>query len=201
MAKNAVCLDVTPCRAWYSSKRFGSPVKPVKANKLAADGLWNYALRALAQRAHSASELRRKLATRAASPDDVRTTMEKLREYGLTDDRRFAETFSSSRLQNRGFGKQRIVRELRARSISPKVAEDAVRKAFEGVDERQLIECFLQRKYRGKNVRELLRDPKQLAGAYRKLRLAGFPSAAAIDVLKQYAEAPEELSGLEAEPE
>lgn len=201
MAIHAFCLDVTPSRAWYSSKRFRSPGRHMKAKKLAADALWNYALRSLAQRTHSASELRRKLAARAASPEDTRATMEKLREYGLTDDRRFAEAFSAARLQNRSFGKMRVLRELRGRNVAPKVAEEAVRHAFDGVDERQLAGEFLQRKYRNKNLAELLQDPRQLAAAYRKLRLGGFSASSAIGVLKQYANAAQELSDLESESE
>ncbi|MGH9581814.1 MAG: regulatory protein RecX [Bryobacteraceae bacterium] len=167
--------------------------------KFEADGLWEYALRALAQRAHSLGELRRKLASRAASPEDVRATMEKLREYGLADDRRFAEAFSTSRLQNNGFGKLRILRDLRAKNVAAKVAEEAVRKTFDGIDEQELIERFLKRKYRGKDLRELLREPKHLNAAYRRLRMAGFSSAVAVGALRRYAEAAEELDGLEQE--
>lgn len=172
----------------------------MKAKKLAAEALWNYALRALSQRAHSAGEIRRKLAVRAASSSDVHATMEKLREYGLTDDRRFAEAFSASRLQNRGFGKTRILRELRGRNVAPKVAEEAVHKTFDGVDERQLAAEFLQRKYRNKNLAELFQDPKQLIAAYRKLRLGGFSATSAIDVLKQYANAAQDLEDADSEP-
>lgn len=169
----------------------------MKAKKLDSDGLWNYALRALAQRAHSASELKRKLAVRAASPEDLRVTLAKLREYGLADDRQFAEAFAASRLHNRGFGKLRVLRDLRMRGVGSNVAEEAARKAFDGVDEAELIDRFLHRTYRGKKLEDLFKEPRLLAAAYRKLRVAGFSSAAAIDVLKQYSRAAEELSGLE----
>jgi regulatory protein len=167
--------------------------------KLDFEGLWEYALSALAQRAHSAGELRQKLAGRAASQQDVRATMAKIAEYGLADDRRFAESFSASRLQNEGFGKVRILRDLRLRNVPAKIAEDAVRRTFEGVDEQELIARFLERKYRGKNLAELLSEPKHLASAYRRLRMAGFSSGGAIAALKHYTAAAEELS--EVEPE
>lgn len=167
--------------------------------KLDADALWEYALRALAQRAHSAGELRQKLARRAASVGDVDATLAKLREYGLADDRQFAEAFAASRLQNQGFGTLRVLRDLRAKNVGSKIAQEAVQKTFSGVDERELIARFLERKYRGKNLGELLKDPKHLAAAYRRLRMAGFSSSGAIQALKRYSQNAEELTGLEQE--
>jgi SOS response regulatory protein OraA/RecX len=165
--------------------------------KLDAEALWEYALRALARRAHSAAELRRKLTQRAASPSDVAPTMAKLREYGLADDKQFSEAFAVSRLTNDGFGRQRVLRDLRAKNVPPAVAEEAVKKTFAEVDEHELIDRFLQRKYRSKNLPELLREPKHLAAAYRRLRMAGFSSAGAVAALKRYSEAAEDLSGLD----
>ncbi|HEX7362947.1 MAG TPA: regulatory protein RecX [Bryobacteraceae bacterium] len=171
----------------------------MNGKKLDAEGLWQYALKTLARRAHSADELRRKLARRAASEQDARAAIAKIAEYGLADDRRFAENFSSSRLQNDGFGKMRILRDLRLRNVPAKIAEDAVRKTFDGIDEQDLIAQFLERKYRGKNLPELLSEPKHLASAYRRLRMAGFSSGGAVAMLKRYAAAADELSDPEPE--
>lgn len=173
----------------------------MKGKKLDSDGLWNYALRALGQRAHSAGDLKRKLAARAASPQDLHATMAKLLEYGLTDDRKFAEAFYASRLQNRGFGKLRVVRELRMRGVAPKIADEAARTAFQDVNEADLIEQFLHRNYKRPNLSEFFKEPKHLMAAYRKLRVAGFTSTVAIDVLKHYAKTAEELADTETGPE
>jgi regulatory protein len=171
--------------------------RPTTPKKLGIEALWEYALRVLARRAHSTAELRQKLARRAASSTDVGATLAKLRDYGLADDKRFSEAFAASRLQNEGFGRLRVLRDLRAKSVPATVAEEAVQKAFADINERELIERFLQRKYRGKNLPELLREPKHLAGAYRRLRMAGFSSAGAVAALKRYSEATEDLSALE----
>ncbi len=169
-----------------------------KPKKLDSDALWEYALRILGQRAHSANEVKQKLSRRAASPEDVPAAMAKLREYGLADDKRFSEAFASSRLQNRGFGRFRVLRDLRSKQVGSTVAESAVEKTFAGTDERQLIEKYLERKYRGKDLSDFLREEKNLASAYRRLRTAGFSSGGSLSVLKRYAkevpdwEAPEE---------
>jgi regulatory protein len=166
-----------------------------KPKKLDSGGLWEYALRVLGQRAHSASELREKLSKRSESAADVVIVMGKLCDYGLADDRKFSETFASQRLQNRGFGRFRILRDLRSKRVSGNIAEAAVEKTFAGMDEAELIQRFLERKYRGKNLKEFLKEEKNLANVYRRLRTAGFSSGNSLSILKRYAHQVEDWSG------
>jgi len=161
-----------------------------KRERLKAEGLWDYALKVLSRRAHSSSELRYKLLRRAESPAFVQITMDKLREYGLADDAKFSEAFAQSRLQNQGFGRQRVLRDLRSKRVPVEIAKSAVEKTFGGVAEAELIQQFLERKYRGKDLKTFLKIEKNFAGAYRRLRLAGFTSAASISILKRYAAGP-----------
>jgi lactate dehydrogenase-like 2-hydroxyacid dehydrogenase len=77
------------------------------------------------------------------------------------------------------------------------VAEKAVAQVYAEVDETALIEAFLRRKYRGKALDTFLAEPKNLASAYRRLRVAGFGSASSLRVLKRFAREPELLDGLE----
>ena len=155
-------------------------------SKLDANRLWEYALRVLGMRAHSMGELRAKLSRKASTPADVAEVLTKLSEYGLVDDRKFSETFASGRLQNHGFGRHRVLRELRGKRVGSKIAEEAVNKTFADTDESTLIAQFLQRKYRGKNLRELVKDERQLASIYRRLRTAGFSSGNSLAVLRRY---------------
>jgi regulatory protein len=162
--------------------------------KLDEKSLWEYALRALSQRAHSAGEIRQKLVKRAQSAKDIDAVLAKLREYGMVDDRRFSEAFASARLQNGGFGRFRVLNDLRRKRVAPAIAETAVNTAFSGTDEPQLIEQFLKRKYRNIDLRQFLQEEKNLASAYRRLRTAGFGSGSAIAVLKRYSQRVEEFS-------
>jgi regulatory protein len=164
---------------------------------LDADGLWAYALRALSGRAHSTGELREKLKRKAARQEDINPVLARLKDCGYLDDRKFAETLATSRQENQGLGKFRVLRELRTRRVAPKLAESAVEKAYRGADESQLIEEYLRRKYRKEKLDEFLSDRKNMASAYRRLRYAGFSSAPAIRVLKRFAEAADALEGLE----
>jgi regulatory protein len=166
-------------------------VRP-KPKKLNEEQLWEYALRALGQRAHSVNELRRKMLRRAEKAEQVEATLAKLKEYGLTDDRKFSEAFAAARLENQGFGKFRVLRELQAKNVAPATAAEAIAKTYSASPEPELIAAFLQRKYRNQNLRELLQDKKNIASVYRRLRTAGFTSSGSIAALKQYASAIEE---------
>ncbi len=147
----------------------------------------NRALVLLSGRALSINELKEKLRRRAADPTDVDSIILKLKEAGYLNDGRLAESFATARIENQSFGRMRVLRDLRGRRVAPAVAEKAVENAFREVDEIALIERFLGRKYRGKDLGTLLKDEKELAGAYRKLRGAGFGMSNAIRVLKRYA--------------
>jgi regulatory protein len=168
--------------------------------KLDEKSLWEYALRALSQRAHSAGEIEQKLLKRSQSAQDSNAVLAKLREYGLVDDRRFSEAFASARLQNNGFGRFRVLNDLRRKRIAPAIAETAVNHAFTGTDEPQLIEQFLKRKYRNVDLSQFLKEEKNLASAYRRLRIAGFGSASAVAVLKRYSKRVEDWSEPISEP-
>jgi regulatory protein len=161
--------------------------------------LLNYAVRALGGRAHSTGELREKLRLRAARAEDVDAVLAKLKDLGYLDDKRFAESYAAARLEKQGLGKMRVLRDLRQRRIAPQLAEQVAEKTYQETDETKLIEDFLKRKYRGKKLGEFLGEEKNLAGAYRRLRYAGFSAGASIRVLKRYARQAEELEGLEVE--
>src|SRR5579864_6412385 len=168
--------------------------------KLEAEGLWELALRALGGRASSTGEIRQKLRARAARAEDIEPVLKRLKEYGYLDDRQFAESYTSARLENQRLGKARVAEELRRRRVAPALAESTVRKAYENVDEIALIEEFIRRKYRSAPREALFRDQKDLASAYRKLMRAGFASGNAIRALKRFAANPELLDDFEPPP-
>ena len=165
--------------------------------RLAAEALWGYALRVLGGRAYSIGELREKLLRRAERAEDVPGLLARLKEYGYLNDQHFAASFSAARLENQGLGKARVLSDLRKRRVAPSVAEKAVREAYRDADETTLIEDYLRRKFRNKELTAWLSEPKHLAAAYRRLRMAGFTAANSIRVLKHFAAEPELLDSLE----
>ncbi len=149
--------------------------------------LMNYAIRALTGRAMSTGELRLRLERRAENPADVDAVISKLLEVKALDDRRFAEYYAAARLENQGFGKARVLRDLRQKRVTGEVARGAVERTFEATEEEALIEQFLARKYRAVKLSEYLADEKHLVSAFRRLRMAGFSAGTTIRVLKRYA--------------
>jgi regulatory protein len=170
--------------------------------KLDSGKLLDYALRLLSGRAQSLGELREKLRRRAENAADIDGVMLKLKDSGYLNDRRFAEGFAASKLTNEGLGRMRVLRDLRQKRVAPKLAEQVVEQTFRETDETELVEAWLERKYRGKPLSTLLSDRKKLGAVFNRLRYAGFSPAVSIRVLKRYAAGAEELEGVDlTEPE
>ena len=159
-----------------------------------------YAAKTLSARAQSVSEMRQKLKRRCACAEDVDQVLGRLREAGFLNDERLADSVASWRRDNEGLGKSRVLRDLMARRVAPAVALKATEQAYQTANEVEMIEKFLQRKYRGKDLGALLAEEKHLASAYRKLRLAGFSAGNSIRVLKRFAADAERLEEMEDQP-
>ena len=155
-----------------------------------------YSARTLASRAQTISEMREKLKRRAARPEDVDEVLNRLRQAGYLDDKRFADSAANWRRENEGLGKTRVVRDLMARRVAPGLAKQAADAAYRDVDEVGMIESYLARKYRGKDLGALLSEEKYLASTYRRLRGAGFSAGNSIRVLKRYAAEAERLEDM-----
>jgi regulatory protein len=168
-----------------------------KARHLDAEGLWNYALRALGGRAHSTGEMREKLGRRAEKAEDVERVLARLKDSKYLDDHQFAEGYATARLSNEGFGKTRVLRDLRQHRVAPALAEKTVHAVYRDVDETSLIEEWIRRKYRTREREGLFQEDKDLASAYRRLLRAGFRTGEIVRVLKKFARNPELLDSFE----
>lgn len=102
---------------------------------------YDAALRILAVRAHSARQLRQKLARRSFESDVVEETLHRLQRDGWLDERAFAADVVRSRVRKL-HGPRRIERELQAAGLSAEAARSAVREELgnEAAD-RQLREA------------------------------------------------------------
>jgi regulatory protein len=172
-----------------------------KSKTLEPEALWEYALRCLDRKAYSTADLRQKLKLRADTADSLRKVMDKLGEYGLLNDQKFAESFAISRLEGRGHGAGRVVRDLLSHRIPARTAEQTVQQIYASVDEADLIRQYLERKFRSKDLKQFLSEEKNLASAYRRLRTAGFSANGSIGALKQFTRRADELEDTEAPEE
>ena len=145
-------------------------------------------------------ELRAKLRPRAASDEDIESTIVRLKDCGYLNDRRFAESFTAARLQNQGLGKRRVIQELLKHRVAPALAETTVRQTYETVDETGLIEAYVRRKFHRAADGAIFADENDLASAYRRLLRAGFGGGNILRVLKRFAANPELVDQFEEDP-
>ncbi len=147
-----------------------------------ADALYQIAVRSLARRARSIAEVRALLLRRKGAPADVEAAMQRLRDHGYLDDARFARSFVASRVENDLHGRLRVRRDLAARRVHPAVADEAVRRAFDALDETKLLRQHLRRKVR---FTKSLDKPSSVQALYRRLLRAGFRSDTIVGELKR----------------
>jgi regulatory protein len=164
-----------------------------RPQKLASEELFEYAVKCLGARAYSTGDLKSKLRMRAANPADADAAINRLKDIGYLDDRRFAEGYAAARVENEGFGRMRVLNDLRARRVSGEMADQAVEHAIGDRSEAELIDAFIERRMHSVASGGKIQDEKKLAAAYRKLRRAGFTSGPILAALKRIAARPEEL--------
>ncbi|HUX67951.1 MAG TPA: RecX family transcriptional regulator [Terriglobales bacterium] len=161
---------------------------------LDADGLYEKAVRSLAQRGRSESELRRRLGPRAASAGALEAALARLRDHGYLDDARLAQSAAAHQKEGLRHGRARALRELQGRGLANELAQAAVAAAYAGENEDALLRAYVKKK-RLRRPEEL----RQAASLYRKLRLAGFSAAACQRCLRAWRVEAEWVEGLEEE--
>ena len=150
-------------------------------------------MKCLGVRAYSTGDLKSKLHVRAANPPDVDATIDRLKDIGYLNDRRFAENFALARVENEGFGRMRVLSDLRARRVAGTLAEQAVEQALGGKSEAESIDSYIERRMPSIAAGGRIEDERKLANAYRRLRRAGFTSGPILTALKGLAARPELL--------
>jgi regulatory protein len=161
--------------------------------KLAREELFEYALRYLTMRACSSAELAAKLRLKAAETVDIDVTIARLRELGYLNDEKFAESVANWKVETEGFGKARVLNDLRARRVPAKLAEQAVQQVLEGRNEADMVDAYILRRMPKLAAEGAIEDQKKLAAAWRRLRRAGFSSGASLAALKRIAARPEDI--------
>src|ERR1700761_6343329 len=112
--------------------------------------LLDYAVKSLASKMKSERDLRRKLSDRVSADETGRETVDKvlvkLKELGYLSDARFAADFARLRQENEKFGKRRVQQGLMQKGIASPLANEAITKQYEDVDEVALARQYVERK-------------------------------------------------------
>jgi regulatory protein len=125
------------------------------------------------------------LEKRYGEGEEVREALARLRQLGYLDDRKFALQYASFLARHRGFGRERIRRELKARLVDYRAIDPALEQAFQETNERDLLEHALEKKLRG--IRLPL-TPRKFYSLCQSLMRLGFRSD---DIMKTMRSRPE----------
>ena len=163
------------------------------------EGLYAYAVRALASRMRSVGEIKRLLRRRAAGADPellVDVVVARLKQNNYLNDEFYAATYSTYRRDNQKFGKMRVVSDLKARGVHADVIREAVDTAYDSTTDEQQAREFLRRKRLAKPGND-----REAARVFRMLLRAGFAKRSIVAILKKWKVDDETLTALETEGE
>ena len=148
----------------------GGDITEEQLNTLLATSQYNRAreraLYLLGLRDYACKELEQKLYTEAP-PETAAAVVERLRQVGLLDDRRYAARLARSLSEGKHYPRRRIEQELRRRGIDSLTAQSAAEEV-DGEDYEQAL-ALLQKKYYNK-----LNDPDSRRRVIAALARRGF---------------------------
>jgi regulatory protein len=131
---------------------------------------YRLAVRLLASRELSETQLRRRLARKECAGADIDAAVERLRRDGALDDQRTALLCARMEATVRHHGRLRALKRIELLGISPKIARSAVDQVFADVDEDELIARALERKLTRMNAS----DDAAFRRVYQHLLRQGF---------------------------
>lgn len=107
-------------------------------------------------------------------------TIEKLRSLNYLNDDSFARSWALGRAQGRSYGPRRIEQELRSKGVGQPLIRQALRQAFDEVDETSQARRLLERHFRGSDLTEA----KTLRRAAAFLLRRGYGSKVVFNLLR-----------------
>jgi regulatory protein len=144
-------------------------------------------VRALGRQARSVNEVRMLLQQKRATKAQIEEILHRLKEDGYLDDVKFAQYFAQRRLESDLHGPSRVRRDLAAKRLKPEIADEAVKKTFEDVDETDLLRQYIRRKV---HLSKPLTNPSTIHSLHQRLLRAGFRSATIIQELRRMLASP-----------
>ena len=101
------------------------------------------AMRLLAVRSRSRTEIARALARKGYQPEVIEGTVEQLLNLGLIDDELYAQDLARSLAGRKRTGRKAIIYKLRQNGVDAELAERVVQDTLEGVDETERARAAL----------------------------------------------------------
>lgn len=116
---------------------------------LTSDQAYQYALRLLTGRDYSVAGIRRKLAAREVSGEDLEAAILRLQRGGWLDDQRYAERFAEAALSSGRYYGVRLRMEMRRRGFTADVVNEILVPLLAESDEISEVRSAAERRYPG----------------------------------------------------
>ena len=107
----------------------------VSLTPASSEAAYKRGVRLLTARDRTCVELARLLANRGFTRSDIQTALNRLKEDGYLNDRRFARAWARGRLQIKPMGRHRLSRELEARGIEEQLAHEILEELYDEGEE------------------------------------------------------------------
>jgi regulatory protein len=150
----------------------------------------NRAVKLLAAKPRAVAELRERLLEKAwTNSEIVDRVIEKLKEYGYLDDRKYASDLALSKLRQRPQGKRKLQQSMSQKKLDRDVRDEAIAAAFEKIPESDLIDRAIEKRLRLKGRPETREDTKKF---YDHLLRQGFDFDLIREKISDLAKLPDE---------
>jgi len=148
-----------------------------------SDDTYLTALKMLARRELSETQLRQRLLGRQHDPDAIEATLTRLKSERNLDDERVAGAIARSETNLKKRGRFRVTRQIEAAGIASSIAKRVVDETFAAIDGDALLTQALARRLRG---RTRIEDDREFQRLYRYLVAQGFEPDRVMALLRTY---------------
>ena len=122
----------------------------------------NRAVKLLTAKQRSVAELRERLLEKAwTNFEIVDRVIEKLKEYGYLDDRKYASDLALSKLRQRPQGKRKLQQSMSQKKLDREIRDEAIVAALEKIPEADLIDRAIEKRLRLKGKPETREETKK----------------------------------------
>lgn len=104
----------------------------------------------------------------------------RLRSLNYLDDASFAQIWTRSRLESRGYGPRRVEQELRRKGIAANVIKETLRQSLQQNSEKESARKILTKRFGGVSLQDIKTQHRAVALLQRR----GFSSKVIFDLLK-----------------
>jgi regulatory protein len=149
-------------------------------NRLPTDSARVAALKMLARRELSESQIRQRLVRRGHETADIEEAIVRLKNDRAIDDARVAGAIARTETSVKRHGRLRVAQQMARAGIAKSTARAAITETFDGLDDEALLQQALNRRL--KNERPIA-DQREFQRLYRYLIAQGFESDKVLEAL------------------